>query len=100
VLSRITFVFLGMLTCWLLNVVQLGIAFLLLSSSQKLLPAVYTLSAALGLVQIGYVLPLWRYLRRKSQTDVAMGLLLGAGISLCINLLVDFYIFGPALLHP
>jgi hypothetical protein len=86
-----------MLTCWLLNVVQLGIAFLLLSSSEKLLPAVYTLSVTLGLVQVGYVAPLWRYLRRKNHRDVAMGLLFGAGISLCINLLVDFYFFGQAM---
>ena len=86
-----------MLTCWLLNVVQLGIALLLLSSSEKLLPAVYTLSVALGLVQIGYVVPLWRYLRRKNRRDVAMGLLLAAGISLCINLLVDCYFFRPSM---
>lgn len=89
-----------MLTCWLLNVVQLGIAFVLLSSSEKLLPAVYTLSAALGLVQIGYVVPLWRYLRRKGRRDVAMGIIIAAGITLCINFVVDYHLFGPGMFHP
>jgi hypothetical protein len=99
VLSRLISVFLGMLICWLLNVVQLGVAFVLLSISDKLLPAVYTLSLALGLVQIGYVVPLWRYLRRKNRRDAATGLLMAAGISLCINLLVDFYFFGTGMVH-
>jgi len=99
VISRLISVFLGMLLCWLLNVVQLGIAFLLLSSSEKLLPAVYTLSLALGLVQIGYVVPLWRYMRRKNRRDGATGLLIAAGISLCINLLVDYYFFGTGKFH-
>jgi hypothetical protein len=97
VIAQLIFVFLGMLLCWLLNVVQLGIAFFLLSRSEKLLPAVYTLTVALGLVQIGYVVPLWRYLRRKNQRDVATGLMIAAGITLCINFVVDFLLFGPAM---
>jgi len=100
VLSRLISVFLGMLLCWLLNVVQLGVAFVLLSSSEKLLPAVYTLSLALGLLQISYVVPLWRYLRRKNRRHAASGLLMAAGISLCINLLVDYYFFGTRIFHP
>jgi formate-dependent nitrite reductase membrane component NrfD len=99
VISRLISVFLGMLLCWLLNVVQLGIAFVLLSSSEKLLPAVYTLSLALGVVQVGYVVPLWRYMRRKNRRDGATGVLIGAGISLCINLLVDYYFFGTGKFH-
>jgi hypothetical protein len=100
VISRIVSVFLGMLICWLLNVVQLGIAFFLLSRGEKLLPAVYTLTVALGLVQIGYVVPLWRYLRRKKLRDVATGLIMAAGISLCINFVVDYHLFGAALFRP
>lgn len=99
-LNRLISVFLGMLICWLLNVVQLGIAFVLLSSTEKLLPAVYTLSLALGLVQVGYVIPLWRYLRRKCRNDVALGLIIAAGITLCINLVVDFHLFGAGMFHP
>ena len=99
VIARLISVFLGMLICWLLNVVQLGVAFVLLSSSEKLLPAVYTLSLALGLVQVGYVVPMWRYLRRKNRRDAATGLLMAAGISLCINLVVDYYFFGTGMFH-
>jgi hypothetical protein len=86
-----------MLVCWLLNVVQLGIAFFLLYSSEKLLPAVYTLSAAMGLVQIGYVIPLWRYLRRRGLRDVAMGLLMAAGTTLVVNAVIDYRVFSPAV---
>ncbi len=96
-IARIVSVFLGMLLCWLLNIVQLGIAFLLLSRSEKLLPAVYTLTVALGLVQIGYVVPLWRYLRRINKRDVASGLIIAAIITMCINFVVDYHLFGPVL---
>ena len=89
-----------MLMCWLLNMVQLGIAFVLLSSSEKLLPAVYTMSAALGLVQIGYVVPLWRYLRRNGRRDVAIGVIIAAAITLCVNFLVDYHFFGVGMFHP
>ena len=98
--SRLVSVLLGMLICWLLNVVQLSIAFVLLSSTEKLLPAVYTLSLALGLAQIGYVIPLWRLLRRTDKPDVAMGLLIAACTTLCINLVVDFHLFGAGMFHP
>jgi hypothetical protein len=97
VLTRLTSVFLGMLVCWLLNIVQLGIAFFLLSRSEKLLPAVYTLAAAIGLVQVGYVIPLWRYLRRRGLRDVAMGLLMAACTTLVVNAIIDYHVFGPAL---
>jgi hypothetical protein len=68
--------------------VQLGITFVLLSSSEKLLPAVYTMSFALGLVQIGYVVPLWRLLVRNERLWVARGLLIGAGITLVVNAVI------------
>jgi hypothetical protein len=100
VLNRIIFVFFGMLMCWLLNMVQLGIAFVLLSSSEKLLPAVYTMSAALGLVQIGYVVPLWRYLRRNGRRDVAIGVIIAAAITLCVNFGIDYHLFGPKMFRP
>jgi hypothetical protein len=88
VINRIIHVSFGMLLCWLLNMVQLGIAFVLLSSSEKLLPAVYTMSFALGLVQIGYVVPLWRLLVRNERLWVARGLLIGAGITLVVNAVI------------
>ena len=87
-IARIISVFLGMLLCWLLNIAQLGIAFFLLSRSEKLLPAVYTLSVALGLVQIGYVVPIWRLLVRNERLWIARGFLIGAGITLAVNAVV------------
>jgi hypothetical protein len=100
VINRIIYVSFGMLLCWLLNMVQLGIAFVLLSSSEKLLPAVYTMSAALGLVQIGYVVPLWRYLRRNGRRDVAMGVIIAAVITICVNFGVDYHLFGSKMFRP
>ena len=86
-----------MLVCWLLNVVQLGIAFFLLSRSEKLLPAFYTLSRRWVWCQVGYIVPLWRYLRRKGLRDVAMGLLMAACATLVVNAVIDYRVFGPAL---
>jgi hypothetical protein len=100
VINRIIYVSFGMLLCWLLNMVQLGIAFVLLSSSEKLLPAVYTMSVALGLVQIGYVVPLWRYLRRNGRRDVAIGVIIAAAITLCVNFGIDYHLFGPKMFRP
>jgi len=100
VINRIIYVSFGMLVCWLLNMVQLGIAFVLLSSSEKLLPAVYTMSAGLGLVQIGYVVPLWRYLRRKGRREVAMGVIIAAAITICVNFGVDYHLFGSKMFRP
>jgi hypothetical protein len=100
VINRIIYVFFGMLLCWLLNMVQLGITFVLLSSSEKLLPAVYTMSAAMGLVQIGYVVPLWRYLRRNGRRDAAMGVIIAAAITLCVNFGIDYHLFGSRMFRP
>lgn len=77
--------FLGMLICWLLNLAQLGIAFLLLVASEKMLPAFYVLVFAIGLVQIGYVVPLYRLLRRNGKARAARGLIIAAGITALIN---------------
>jgi hypothetical protein len=100
VINRIIYVFFGMLLCWLLNMVQLGITFVLLSSSEKLLPAVYTMSAAMGLVQIGYVVPIWRYLRRNGRRDAAMGVIIAAAITLCVNFGIDYHLFGSRMFRP
>jgi hypothetical protein len=89
----------GMLICWLLNLVQLGIAFVLLSSSEKTLPAVYVLSAGLGLVQFGYVIPIWRILSRKGKRYAGYGLLTAACSSLISTAVIDYYLFGNAMFH-
>ncbi len=89
---------LGMLICWLLNFVELGIAFLLLATSEKMLPAVYVLAGAIGLVQIGYVIPVFRLLLRKGSPYAAGGLIAGACVTLIINAASDYRAFGPAML--
>ncbi|HKT52099.1 MAG TPA: hypothetical protein VJV96_17485 [Candidatus Angelobacter sp.] len=86
----------GMLVCWLLNVVQLGIAFFLLASSEKSLASVYVLTLALWLVQFGYVVPIYRILKRKRRPYAAHGLLTAACISAVITVILDYKIFGAA----
>lgn len=87
----------GMLICWLLNIVQLGIAFVLLSSSEKTLPSVYVLTAALGVVQLGYVVPIYRLLRRKGRLHSARGLLTAVCLSIVANFLIDYHFWGSAI---
>lgn len=89
----------GVLICWFLNLVQLGIAFLLLASSEKTLPAVYVLTTALGLVQIGYAVPIYRLLRRKGKLHTAQGLLAAAVFTAIANAGIDYYLFGPGMFH-
>jgi hypothetical protein len=89
----------GVLICWFLNLVELGIAFLLLATSEKTLPAVYVLTTALGLVQIGYAVPIYRLLRRKGKMHTAQGLLIAACITAVANAGIDYYLFGPRVFH-
>jgi len=90
---------LGMLACWLLNVAQLGIGFFILFVTDKQLPAVYVLIVAIGLVQVGYVVPLWRFLRRQGKPRAAQGVLAGAGVTAVLNLIFDYKVFGVGLFH-
>jgi len=71
----------GMAICWLLNVAQLGVGWLLLVADVRMLPAYYVLVGAIGLVQVGYVVPLWRLLRRKGKPRTAKGMLLAAALT-------------------
>lgn len=89
---------LGMLLCWLLNLAELGIGVLLLSFTEKYLPAVYILIFAIGLVQVGYVVPLWRMLARRGKGRAARGLLWAALVTLAVNLLVNYRLFGAQML--
>jgi hypothetical protein len=72
----------GMAICWLLNVAQLGVGWLLLVADVRMLPAYYVLVGAIGLVQIGYVVPIWRLLRRKGKPRTANGLIIAAILTL------------------
>ena len=75
----------GFAICWLLNIAQLGFGWLLLVADVRMLPAVYVLISAIGLVQVGYVAPIWRLLVSKRMPRTAKGLLIAAGITLLVN---------------
>lgn len=83
----------GMAICWLLNVAQLGVGWLLLVADVRMLPAYYVLVGAIGLVQVGYVVPIWRLLRRKGKPRAANGLLLAAALTALMNLAIFWTIF-------
>ena len=76
----------GMAICWLLNVAQLGLGWLLLVADVRMLPAYYVLVGAIGLVQVGYVVPIWRLLRRKGKPRTANGLLIAAVVTLIADI--------------
>lgn len=78
----------GLAICWLLNVTQLGIGWLLLVADVRMLPAYYVLMGAIGVVQVGYVVPIWRLLLRKGKPRAAKGLLIAAGITALLNVAV------------
>jgi hypothetical protein len=83
----------GMAICWLLNVAQLGVGWLLLVADVRMLPAYYVLVGAIGVVQVGYVGPIWRLLRRKAKPRTASGLLLAAALTAVMNAVVAWVIF-------
>lgn len=76
----------GWALCWLLNIAQLCIGWLVFVSDERMLPAGYVLVGAIGLVQVGYVAPIWRLLRRSGKPRTARGLLIAAGLTIALNL--------------
>jgi hypothetical protein len=78
-------ILLGMIVCWLLNVVQLGIAYLLFAHGERTLPAVFVRVGAIGLLQVGYVAPLWYVIRRRGKRRMARGLVIASIITALIN---------------
>jgi hypothetical protein len=83
----------GMAICWLLNVAQLGIGWLLLVADVRMLPAYYVLIGAIGVVQVGYVVPIWRLLRRKGKPRTGKGVLLAAGLTALMNIVIVLVIY-------
>lgn len=82
-----------MAICWLLNVAQLGVGWLLLVADVRMLAAYYVVVGAIGLVQVGYVVPLWRLLRRKGHPRTARGLLLAAALTALTNIVILWTVF-------
>jgi hypothetical protein len=89
---------LGVLLCWLLNLVEICIGLLLWFATERYLPAVYVLIYAVGLVQIGYVVPLWRLLERQGKSRAANGLMWAALLTLAVNLAANYRLFGAQML--
>jgi hypothetical protein len=83
----------GMAICWLLNVAQLGVGWLLLVADVRMLPAYYVLVGAIGVVQVGYVVPIWRLLRLRAKARTARGLLLAAALTALLNIVIFWTIF-------
>jgi hypothetical protein len=83
----------GMAICWLLNIAQLGIGGLLLVADVRMLPAYYVLIGAIGVVQVGYVIPIWRLLRRRGKPRTGKGMLLAAGLTALINIVFVWMIY-------
>lgn len=84
-----------MAVCWLLNIAQLGIGWLLLAADVRMLPAYYVLIGAIGVVQVGYVVPIWRLLRRKGKPRTAKGLAFAACVTLSVNALLAATVLLP-----
>lgn len=77
--------FLGIIVCWLLNVVHLGIAYFIFVESERMLSTVFVLVGAIGLLQLGYIAPLWYLFRTRGKRRMARGLLIASTITLLVN---------------
>jgi hypothetical protein len=82
-----------MAICWLLNIAQLGVGWLLLVADVRMLPAYYVLVGTVGAVQVGYVVPIWRLLRRKGKPRTGKGVLLAAGLTALANIVIVVVIY-------
>jgi hypothetical protein len=87
----------GMASCWRLNGAHLGVGWLLLVADVRMLPAYYVLVGAGGLVQVGYVVLIWRLLQRRGKRRTARGVLIAATLSAIVNGAVVLWIFIAAL---
>lgn len=85
-----------MAICWLLNVAQLGIGWLLLVADVRMLPVYYVLTGAVGVVQVGYVVPIWRLLRRRGKSRTGKGVLLAAVLTVLINVVIFVWMIFTA----
>ena len=83
----------GLATCWLLNFAELSIAWLLVIADVRLLPVYYVMTWAIGVVQVGYVVPLWRLLVRQGLRRTAEGLLTAAALTALANAVLAAVLF-------
>ncbi|HEX2327455.1 MAG TPA: hypothetical protein VHN74_01935 [Candidatus Angelobacter sp.] len=96
---RIGLALLGMLICWSLNVFHLGLSFWIFTLlGEKFLAPFYVLVGGIGVLQMAYVVPLYRLLRRKNLPEAALGLILAACITLFLSASFDYH--GYRQTHP
>ncbi|MGZ4879067.1 MAG: hypothetical protein ACXVIO_12870, partial [Candidatus Angelobacter sp.] len=70
-----------------------GVGWLLLVADVRMLPGYYVLVGAIGLVQVGYVVPIWRLLRRKGKPRTARGIMIAAALTALLNAVIVLVIF-------
>ena len=87
----------GILLCWLLNVAQIGIAALLLLTGDGALPAFFILITAIGALQLAYVAPLWRLMKRHGKALTARGIVIAASVTAVVN--IACWAFAASGLH-
>lgn len=75
----------GFLICWLLNIAHLGSSLLILFRSDRYLEPVYVLIGAMGILQLVYVVPIYRLLRRRARLATARGVVIAASITALLN---------------
>ncbi|MGC2695988.1 MAG: hypothetical protein WA738_09370, partial [Candidatus Angelobacter sp.] len=76
-----------------LNIAQFGVGWLLLVADVRMLPAFYVLVGTISVVQVGYVVPIWRLLRRKGKPRTAQGMLLAAALTALMNIVIALMIY-------
>lgn len=72
----------GLACCWGANVAQVILGFILLTTS-TMLPV--WLIGGVGLIQLAYVIPLFRYFQRNGRTMSARGLVIAASVTALLN---------------
>jgi len=75
----------GIVSCFLLNGLHLGIGWLLLRGPDPFLMYAVVLITAFGVFQLIYIIPLILFLRKRDRQDFAKGIAIGASIAFLLN---------------
>ena len=75
----------GIASCFALNLLHLGIAWLLLRGPDPFLMYAVVLITAFGVFQLIYIIPLILFLRKRDRQDFAKGIAIGASIAFLLN---------------
>lgn len=79
-------IILGLLLCWLFNVVHFGIAALVFGfTGERYMEPVFVLVLSIGILQLVYIVPIFRLLKRRGKRATAKGLIIAASITALLN---------------